>query len=199
MLPTVKRPRIIGGTAKGRHLLTPKRGTRPTPSRVREALFDVLAFEPKGRFLDLYSGSGAVGLEAASRGFQATCVEWSRDAARVIERNAEATGLDVEVVRGDALEFAAANPGAFRVVFASPPYPEELPPLFTAILTSGAAEPGGLFALQHPSDLNVAELPAATLVGAVRVKRYGSNSLTFVRVPELHGNAPGGRKDAPGE
>src|SRR5690554_6896829 len=109
------RPRIIGGTAKGRALETPRHGTRLSSSRLREALFDIVAFEPRGRFLDLYAGSGAVGLEAASRGFEAVCVELSPQAAAVIERNARNLGLRVEVVRGDALAYARAHAGEFDV------------------------------------------------------------------------------------
>ena len=74
--------------AKGRVLETPKRGTRPRPlNGCARALFNILGFHPRGSFLDLYSGSGAVGLEAASRGWEATCVDVSREAAGVIRKN----------------------------------------------------------------------------------------------------------------
>ena len=92
----MSKPRIIGGSAKGRTLETPKRGTRPSPSRLREALFNILAFGDKGSFLDLYSGSGAVGLEAASRGWRATCVDLSSEAAQVIRKNARSLKLEAE-------------------------------------------------------------------------------------------------------
>ena len=62
------KPRIIGGSAKGRTLDTPKRGTRPSPSRLREALFNILEFRERGRFLDLFSGSGAIGLRGRLEG-----------------------------------------------------------------------------------------------------------------------------------
>ena len=182
----MSKPRILGGTAKGRELETPKSGTRPSPSRLREALFDVLAFEPRGRFLDLFSGSGAIGLEAASRGFSAVCVELSRAAAAVIAENAKALDLPVEVVRGDAVAYARSHAGSFGIVFAAPPYPLDLGKLFREVLESGAAEPGGLYVLQHPGDFEV-DLPPWLAAGASteepRVKRYGSNSLTIVRAP----------------
>ncbi|MEX2542572.1 MAG: RsmD family RNA methyltransferase [Trueperaceae bacterium] len=165
------KPRIIGGTAHARPIDTPRRGTRPSPSRLREALFDILAFHEPGPFLDLYSGSGAIGLEAASRGWQATCVDLSREAAAVIARNARNLGLQVEVVRGDALAFAGNRDG-FEVVFAAPPYPLDLEEIFTAILTAGPARSGGLYVFQHPSNLELS-IPG-------RLKRYGSNSLTMV-------------------
>ncbi len=163
----MSRPRIIGGTAKGRGLDVPKSGTRPSPSRLREALFNIIGFRPKGTFLDLYSGSGAVGLEAASRGWRATCVDLSKEAAAVIRKNAHALKLDTVVVQGDALAYARGHPRAFDVVFAAPPYPLELEEIFGAILE---AEVASVYIFQHPTTLE--------LVGDRRV--YGSNTLTLI-------------------
>ncbi|MFA5550567.1 MAG: RsmD family RNA methyltransferase [Trueperaceae bacterium] len=178
------KPRILGGTAKGREIETPQSGTRPSPSRLREALFDVLAFEPRSRFLDLYSGSGAIGLEAASRGWDATSVELSPSAAAVIRRNAQRLALPVTVVTADALAYADAHPGQFGVVFAAPPYPDDLTAIFTRVLASGAAAPGGLYVLQHPSAMVAPEPPPELTGAAVKVKRYGTNSVTLVRLPQ---------------
>jgi len=164
----VSRPRIIGGLARGRALEIPKSGTRPSPSRLREALFNIIGFRPKGTFLDLYSGSGAVGLEAASRGWQATCVELSKEAAGVIRKNAHALALDAEVVQGDALAYAERHPRAFEVVFAAPPYPLDLEAIFGTILDANVAT--GLYIFQHPTGLE--------LLGDRRV--YGSNTLTLI-------------------
>ena len=166
----MSRPRIIGGIAKGRVLEVPASGTRPSPSRLREALFNILAFRPKGTFLDLYSGTGAVGLEAASRGWEATCVDLSRDAADVIRKNVLALKLDAEVVQGDALGYAKRRPQGFDLVFAAPPYPLELNEIFSAILESNVAN--SLYIFQHPTDL--------TLAGDRRV--YGTNTLTLLEV-----------------
>lgn len=177
------RPRILGGTARGQALETPRRGTRPSPARLREALFDVLQFRERGPFLDLFAGSGAVGLEAASRGFPAVCVEKNAAAARVLRANVRRLHLPVEVVQGDALQVARERPGHFEVVFAAPPYPQDLPAVFQAILDGGAARPGGLYVLQHPAHLD----PPLALAGApveARHKRYGSNALTFVAAPQ---------------
>lgn len=172
----MSRPRIIGGSAKGRSLEIPKSGTRPSPSRLREALFNILGFRPRGRFLDLYSGSGAVGLEAASRGWEAVCVDLAREAAAVIGKNARALRLEAEVVQGDALAYIKKHPGAFDVTFAAPPYPLELRGIFTSILEAGPCAPGGLYVFQHPTELE--------LVGERRV--YGSNALTFIEAQGAH-------------
>ena len=168
------KPRIVGGAAKGRVLETPKRGTRPSPSRLREALFNILAFCTKGTFLDLYSGSGAVGLEAASRGWDATCVDLSREAAAVIGANARRLKLDVETVQGDALRFAAQHRGGYDTVFAAPPYPLDLADIFAHILASEVARE--LYVFQHPADFT------SPLLALGKRYTYGSNALSLLEV-----------------
>ena len=179
----MSKPRIIAGTAAGRQLATPKKGTRPSPSRLREALFSIIAFEPRELFVDLYSGSGAIGLEAASRGFPATLVELSSEATRVLRSNAQRLELPATVVQGDALKYIPTIPGQAHIVFAAPPYPLDLAHIFETIYLSTAARPGGLYIFQHPTGY---ELPfLANIVGAeVRERRYGSNALTFVRMED---------------
>jgi len=179
------RPRILGGSARGMPLDTPRRGTRPSPSRLREALFDALQFRERGPFLDLYAGSGAVGLEAASRGWPATLVERDRRAAAVLRGNARRLPLaaDAEVVEDDALRVAAARRGRYDIVFAAPPYPLDLASTFARIVDAGPAGPGGLYLFQHPASLDLAgELTARGTaraeVSAARTKRYGSNAVT---------------------
>lgn len=176
------KPRVIGGRARGRPLETPHRGTRPTPSRVREAMFDVLAFAPRGVFLDLFSGSGALGLEAASRGWRAICVDLAPEAVDVARRNARATGLDVQVRRGDALAVARTLRGQVDVCSAAPPYPADLQAIFQALLTSGCVRPGGRYVFQHPSSLRF-ELTEGGAPVPVDRRAYGTNALTWVRVP----------------
>ena len=122
--------RIIGGTAGGRRIKVPAgTRTRPTSDRVREALFssvDAALGSLQGlRFLDLYAGSGAVGLEARSRGAGVvTLVEQDRRTAGLIRENAKALGLSgVEVVARSAHAFLAQPPRApYDVVFLDPPY-----------------------------------------------------------------------------
>lgn len=178
----MSRPRVIGGRARGRTIETPKRGTRPTPSRVREAMFDVLAFAPRGVFLDLFAGSGALGLEAASRGWHAICVDLAREASEVIRRNARALGLEVEVRRGDAIAVARDLCGRVDVCSAAPPYPADLPAIFQALLETDCVRPGGRYVFQHPSAL-VLDLTRDGRPAPVERRAYGSNALTWVRVP----------------
>ena len=176
-LKAVSKPRIIAGSARGRTLETPKAGTRPSPARLREALFNILNFRERGSFLDLYSGSGAIGLEAASRGWQATCVELSRPAANVLRRNAKALSLDANVLQADALKVVKDN--SYDIVFAAPPYSLNLQEIFQTILDADAARPNGLYIFQHPTGLEL----TLTYNGELALpdtRKYGSNSLSFV-------------------
>lgn len=124
--------RIIGGTARGRRLLVPPTGTRPTSDRVREALFSSLESQLGGlsgvRVLDLYSGSGAIGLEAASRGAAAvTLVENDRSVLTVLRTNVENIGLSGIVVVGQDVGRWADQPCpspslAYEAALLDPPY-----------------------------------------------------------------------------
>ncbi|GEL26329.1 methyltransferase [Pseudonocardia sulfidoxydans NBRC 16205] len=119
--------RIIAGRAGGRRLVVPPRGTRPTSDRVREALFSALDADPGldgARVLDLCAGSGALGLEALSRGAaHALFVESDKRAANVVRRNVSELGLGGEVVAATvASALAGAARGPFDVVLVDPPY-----------------------------------------------------------------------------
>jgi len=116
--------RVVAGTFKGRRLAAPRgTRTRPTADRVREALFSMLGDVGEARVLDLYAGSGALGIEALSRGADsAVFVERDAQALAAIERNLAAVGVEATVVRQDVLRFLARADGAFDLVFCDPPY-----------------------------------------------------------------------------
>ncbi|ADW21961.1 methyltransferase [Thermus scotoductus SA-01] len=167
--------RILGGKAKGVPLKVPA-SARPSPVRLRKALFDYLRlrYPKRGRFLDLYAGSGAVGLEAASEGFEATLVEKDQEAVALLKENLRRTGLRARIVPLPVEVFlpeAKARGERYTVAFMAPPYPLDLVQAFQALLESGLVEKGGLYILQHPKDLH---LP----FGERRV--YGENALTLV-------------------
>jgi 16S rRNA (guanine966-N2)-methyltransferase len=117
--------RVVAGTHGGRRLRAPRgTGTRPTADRVREALFSMLGDVTGARVLDLYAGSGALGIEALSRG-AASAVFVDRDPAAVatIRRNLDDLGIDgADVRRRDALAFLAGRGASFDLVFCDPPY-----------------------------------------------------------------------------
>ncbi len=118
--------RIVAGRHKGRRLRAPAdAGTRPTADRVREALFSILGAVEDLRVLDLYAGSGALGIEALSRGAaSATFVESARPALEAIRANLEAAGEGADVVDSDVLRWlrAAGDNPAYDLVFCDPPY-----------------------------------------------------------------------------
>lgn len=116
--------RIAGGTLRGRMLrVLDAQGLRPTPDRVRESVFNWLGGSCAGaRVLDLFAGSGAMGLEAYSRGASSlTLVESNPECAQLLKD--ETSGMDgVEVVEGDALSYLERAQGTFNLVFLDPPY-----------------------------------------------------------------------------
>ncbi|GAA4287358.1 16S rRNA (guanine(966)-N(2))-methyltransferase RsmD [Georgenia daeguensis] len=145
--------RIVAGTAGGRTLQVPRSGTRPTSERVREALFsrlDHLGVVGGARVLDLYAGSGALGLEAASRGAErVTLVEAARPAADLCRRNAKALGLrEVDVVAQRVETYLASAParGAApaHLVLLDPPYDvteEALGEVLALLAARGSEDP----------------------------------------------------------
>ena len=174
--------RIIAGAHKGRTLKTPTwAGLRPTSDRLRETLFNILAPRIQGaRVLDVYSGTGAVALEALSRGaVQAVCVESDRRAQALIAENRGRVGEDARcmIVRDDA-RHALRSPvhgGPFEIVFLDPPYDlEELSAVLTA--AAGQRADGGVLILEHAS-----RRPSPQLAGAPphRTVRAGDSTLAF--------------------
>ena len=185
-------PRIIAGTAKGRRLTVPG-GARPTTDQVREAAFSVIAgwagtAAAASRaldgcsFLDLYAGSGAVALEAASRGARPVCaVESDRRAATVIGRNAAAAGLPVDVVQRTVEAFAARPVRTpFDVVWADPPYdvPDEtVDALLAALAANGALAASCLVVVERDKRSRPPAWPDGVEALANRV--YGDTALHF--------------------
>jgi len=184
--------RIIAGAAGGRRLLVPPKGTRPTSDRVREALFSALEADPGlhgAAVLDLCAGSGALGLEALSRGAgHALFVESDRRAAGVLRRNAAALGFAGTEVRvaSAATVLAAPADRAYDVVLVDPPY--DVPATEVAGWLAAAAAHGWLAA----EAVVVVEragrdgpFPWPPVMRAARERRYGDTTLhTAVLGPE---------------
>lgn len=123
--------RIITGTARGRRLITPEGlDVRPTSEKVKEAVFSVIQFEIEGRrILDMFAGSGQLGIEALSRGAaSAVFLDAARPSSEIVKKNLELTGLsaNARVYTTDAFSFASTCGSVFDIAFLDPPYRNEL-------------------------------------------------------------------------
>lgn len=176
--------RIVAGVAGGRRLAVPARGTRPTTDRVREALFNMLAARRDFhglQVLDLYAGSGALGLEALSRGAASVLfVESDRRAAEVIDRNIAAVGLPGATVRRAAVAtvLAAAASDPVDLVLADPPYdiePADLTEVLAALDRRGWVRPGSVVVVERPASGSPLPWPAGWTAWPER--RYGDSRI----------------------
>lgn len=185
--------RVIAGLARGRHLTSPAgRDTRPTSDRVKEALFSALQPRLRGaRVADLYAGSGALGIEALSRGASATTfVERSRKAQRAIDENLARTGLAgaATVVPGEVrASLRAGLPGApFDLVLLDPPYDVDAGELAEVLrLVAAAVQPGGVVVVELGRRAPAPGWPPELIPG--RVRRYGDTLLFEAHAPTLAG------------
>ena len=171
--------RIIAGSRKGARIFAPKGiETRPTGDRVREAAFTLIGPVDGARVLDVFAGSGAMGLEALSRGAESVLfVESSRDACRTIEANLDKLRLTGAVVRcEDAVRFLAGDHGRYDVVFVDAPYEdfESLQPNLVRYLPARLAE-AALVVLETSAREPEPELPLELRTA----RRYGAARITL--------------------
>ena len=172
--------RIITGAARGRRLITLEgEAVRPTPERVKEGLFSMLQFRLEGRrVLDLFAGSGQMGLEALSRGAgEAVFVDSSKASIEVVQKDIASTGLSrgAQVHHMDSLLFLQRKQKPFDIAFLDPPYRTGL--LQQALpLTAALMNDGGLIIAEHPQDEEVPEAAGDFVRG--REYRYGKILLT---------------------
>ena len=181
--------RIITGRARGMKLDTLEgEMTRPTSERAKMAIFSSLQFELEGRYvLDLFAGSGQMGLEAVSRGAaHAVLVDQSKDAVNIIRKNAEKTRLaeDCTIVCSDFSEFLRQRRGRdpFDLVFIDPPYGmRACRAAVEAILDNRLLKPHGILVLEsgEPDPLGV-ETPIADRFEVVKTARYGVAYVTIL-------------------
>jgi 16S rRNA (guanine966-N2)-methyltransferase len=177
--------RLTGGTLRSRSVRTPSgRAVRPTPARVKEALFSILGPRIDGaRVLDLYAGTGALGLEALSRGAaHATFVEAHRPTAGALRRTLAELALDDRAtVLGFPAERAARTvEGRYDIVFADPPYAQAYPrETFAALRERGAIDPDSVLVYEHSASTPAPQDPAFR---SERTSRYGAVALTFLKV-----------------
>jgi 16S rRNA (guanine(966)-N(2))-methyltransferase RsmD len=169
--------RIVAGSRKGHRIDAPHgRTTRPTSDRTREAVFDIVApWVEDAQVLDLFAGSGAMGLEALSRGAaRAVFVEADREACRTIERNLDKLRLRGEVRCADVLAAIANERRRYDLVFVDPPYAVGADPTLARYLPGLVAE-DGLLVFETAAKVEP-ELPPLAKRGS---RRYGAARITL--------------------
>lgn len=181
--------RVVAGTLGGRQLRVPAgRSTRPTSERVREGLFSTLESIrgplDDAAFLDLYSGSGAVGIEAASRGAsRVTCVERDARALAVLRGNLDALGLrTVQASSSPVDRFLDDKPlSRFDVVYVDPPYSVSVDGVLALLVDNGWLAESAVVAVERASRDTPPEWPAELSLD--RSRRYGDTTLWYGRRP----------------
>ena len=175
--------RIIGGTYRGRKLRTLKGlTTRPVLGRVREALFNVLGNIEGFKVLDLYAGSGAIGIEALSRGAESVVfVDSGLRQCSAIRENLEITGITAEVIRSDvirAVEKFRVSYSTFDFVFADPPYEQGLGiETLHAVCDGGILADTGIMALTVRYTEDIPDIAGSC--GRIFNRRYGDTLLVM--------------------
>ncbi len=176
--------RVISGTAKGRNLQSvPGDSTRPITDRVKEALFNILGADiVDARFLDLFGGTGGVGIEALSRGAaQAVFIDKNRKAQETIKANLTQTRLSDrgEIVRGDAFTYLQDVPQPFHYIYVAPPQYQRLWVRALELIDAQPAwlaEDGEIIVQLHPKEYEAASLQNFE---EIEQRKYGSTLLVF--------------------
>lgn len=174
--------RIISGMHKGRRLQAPRNlPVRPTTDRAKEALFNILA--PRlpwadARVLDLFSGTGNISYECASRGCpEITAVDADSGCVAFIRKTAEALEMPIRPVRAEVSAYLGQDGLPFDFVFADPPYeqsPEELAGLVSAIQGGEWLAADGVLVVEHASQADLSSLP-----GFTQARKYGGTTFSF--------------------
>ncbi|MCA9510694.1 MAG: 16S rRNA (guanine(966)-N(2))-methyltransferase RsmD [Myxococcales bacterium] len=194
--------RVIGGSLRSRRLRPPPHGVRPTTDRVRESIFAALGDVGGARVLDLFAGSGALGIEALSRGAEhATFVDVARASIACVRRNLDDLGLVglARVEPGDALRALrtfARRGERFDLVFLDPPYDAGLyEPALAALAAEAILAPGGLAVVERARR---SPLEASSLVGYIveRERAYGDTAVDLLRTHDGDGSPDASEKGA---
>ena len=183
--------RIVAGKFKGREIKGPTGGaTRPTSDRVRESIFNILAHGIEGfeledvRVMDLFAGTGALGLEAVSRGAKYCCfVEEDAGARGVIRTNADACGVigQTRIWKRDATDLGPCAPQSpYDLVFVDPPYGKGLgEKALDALIKGGWLVAGGIVVLEEANESQIEEIAGLALIDT---RNYGDTRVRFFQL-----------------
>ncbi|MBR6113817.1 MAG: 16S rRNA (guanine(966)-N(2))-methyltransferase RsmD [Oscillospiraceae bacterium] len=173
--------RVISGSCRGRRLLEPAgNDVRPTTDQVKEALFNIVQFDIEGRkVLDLFAGTGQLGIEALSRGArECVFVDSSRESLRLVRENLRRCGLTGRTEQSDALSFLRRREG-FDLIFIDPPYDSGLAAeAVEAVKAFDILSKGGIMVVESRRESVLPEIGPE--YGAARVYRYGKIKLTVI-------------------
>ena len=179
--------RVITGTARGRRLKTPEgMDIRPTTDNVKESVFNILQFDIEGRrVLDLFAGTGQLGIECLSRGAkEVVFIDQSRDAVKIVKENLKACGFSAPVLQQDALSYLNAC-GKFDLIFVDPPYDEGLyKPVLDKINSIDILSEGGIILCESRRETDMPEMQAPYFkrkeyrYGKVKLSLYSKESLS---------------------
>jgi 16S rRNA (guanine966-N2)-methyltransferase len=178
--------RIIGGNKKGKRILVARKGVRPTKAIVREAIIQVIHDRiPGARILDIFAGSGALGLEALSRGAY-SCVFVEHHPA-ILYRNIENIAPDKETIV-ICTDYTAAlkriKDKRFTIIFLDPPYSKKYVGKTVALIAAySLLEPHGIAVIEHPPEQR---FPLPDSFAVFKQKRYGDTAITYIAPKEIH-------------
>ncbi len=175
--------RVITGIARGRRLITLEgNDVRPTTDKVKEAIFSSIQFDIEGRrILDLFAGSGQLGIEALSRGADsATFIDLNTEAVSIIRKNLESTGLsdNAKVLRADFFSFCASTRDTFDVAFLDPPYREDLLTRALSVVQNVMSD-YGIIICEHPTDIDLPQTVGE--FNCYKKSKYGKIAVSFYR------------------
>lgn len=179
--------RITGGTARGRSVESPIGGeVRPTGAKVRQALFNILAFRmQEARFLDICAGTGLVGIEALSRGAGSLIsVEENRALAKAVEASLKKLNLDGEVICGDFRRvLPVLEPKSFDIIFADPPYKSpHIKDIPLSVEKFDLLADGGVLVIEHLKGYQFSQ--ECTVLALRSTRNYGQTCLSFFSLEE---------------
>lgn len=176
--------RIISGSRRGKKLVAPDGvSTRPTTDRVKESVFNIIqSYIPTEHVLDLFAGSGALGIEALSRGCKsAVFVDTGREALNVINQNIKASRFEEQatILRADAAEYLKKCTDCFGIIFLDPPYNTGLLTLAAALIEKrGLLSDNGIMVCETEVD---GEFPSVSALELIRSVSYGKTSILIYR------------------
>jgi 16S rRNA (guanine(966)-N(2))-methyltransferase RsmD len=173
--------RVTGGVYRGRRITCPPGVIRPAMDRMRESMFSILGPIEGLSFLDLFSGSGLVGIEAASRGCEPVdLVEMDRRKRSVLRQNMEIVETQINLYMMSVQKFVRLAPRSYDIMYADPPFPMEgKEKLSLSIAQSQLLRPDGLYIIHYPAEDNLPERMGKLMCSDTR--KYGRSMLKFYR------------------